>query len=47
MHGTSQNPPEKYCKGEEGFDIKFSKNGRYGKAIYFAKNAWYSLDFAH
>jgi hypothetical protein len=36
FHGAKNTPPEKIYKGTEGFDIKFSNSGSYGKGIYFA-----------
>ena len=36
-----------FYEGEEGFDIKYSNTGMWGRGIYFAQNAKYSLDFAY
>ena len=33
--------------GSEGFDMRFSAVGMWGKATYFAVNASYSNDYAH
>jgi hypothetical protein len=41
-HGTRKSKPSLFYKGEEGFDIKYSNNGMWGKGIYFAENARYS-----
>lgn len=42
FHGTRATPPEVIYNSEEGFNINFSKEGLWGKAIYFAKNSSYS-----
>jgi hypothetical protein len=36
FHGAKSTPPEKIYKGTEGFNIKFSNLGAYGKGLYFA-----------
>ncbi len=46
-HGTRLNPPEKIYSSEEGFDLRFSSAGMWGKAIYFAESAQYSNSYAH
>jgi hypothetical protein len=46
-HGTRNNKPSLFYKGEEGFDIKYSNQGMWGKGLYFAENASYSLGFSH
>jgi len=33
-------------EGEEGFDIKFANNGYWGRGLYFAENASYSLNYS-
>lgn len=33
--------------GSEGFDMRFSEVGMWGKATYFAVNASYSNGYAH
>ena len=38
--------PSLIYKGEEGFDIKFSSAGLWGKGIYFAERASYSDQYA-
>jgi hypothetical protein len=35
------------CEGEEGFDMKFAKEGMWGRGIYFARNASYSHKYSH
>jgi hypothetical protein len=46
-HGTRKTDPAEIYSGKEGFDIKYSSNGLYGKGLYFAKDANYSDDFCH
>jgi hypothetical protein len=47
-HGTRDSHPKLFYTGEEGFDIKFSRQGGYwGKGIYFAENAKYSNHYSH
>ena len=46
-HGSGSVEPEKIYDGLEAFDICYSKTGLWGKGIYFAQQASYSLDFAH
>ena len=41
-HGTRGTDPELIINGEEGFDIKYSRKGLWGKGLYFAKMASYS-----
>ena len=41
FHGTSKNDPVNIIQGEEGFDLRLSNNGVYGRAIYFAEDASY------
>ena len=45
-HGTSNTNPKQIYDGEEGFDMRFSNDGMWGQAIYFAAQASYSNDFA-
>ena len=42
FHGTRGTAPEMIYGQDEGFDVRFSSKGMWGKAIYFAKNALYS-----
>lgn len=41
-HGTRTTDPDLIIKGEEGFDIKYSSEGMWGRGIYFARDARYS-----
>jgi hypothetical protein len=41
-HGTSSLDPEQIIPNEEGLDMRFSRDGMWGKAVYFAVNASYS-----
>ena len=42
FHGTRQNDPKLIYDGEDGFDMRFSSQGMWGQANYFAVNASYS-----
>ena len=42
FHGTSKTPPEEIYKSEEGFDMRFSRSGMWGRGNYFAESAKYS-----
>ncbi|CDW84031.1 UNKNOWN [Stylonychia lemnae] len=46
-HGTGQNSPKLIYDGEEGFDMRYSNEGMWGKANYFAQNASYSHGYRH
>jgi len=46
-HGTRSTPPELIYKSEEGFDMRYSAQGMWGHANYFAKNSSYSNGYAH
>ena len=35
-HGTGNTPPDMIYKSEEGFDMRFSNQGMWGQAVYFA-----------
>jgi hypothetical protein len=35
-HGTNTTPPNMIYEGEEGFDMRFAKNGSRGVGNYFA-----------
>jgi Poly(ADP-ribose) polymerase catalytic domain len=42
-HGTRDTKPEEIYKSEEGFDLRFARQGgKWGFANYFALNASYS-----
>ena len=48
FHGTRRNDPRKILYDcQEGFDMRFSSQGMWGQATYFAVNARYSDSFAH
>lgn len=47
FHGTRNNKPSLIFESEEGFDLRFAKQGVWGMAIYFAKNASYSHNYAY
>ena len=42
FHGTRQTDPSMIYQGEEGFDMRFSAEGLWGRGNYFAVNASYS-----
>ena len=47
FHGTSDTDPKEIYKGDSSFDIKFSRQGLWGKGNYFAVNASYSHSYAY
>ena len=47
FHGSSSTAPEEIYKSEEGFDMRFSHQGMWGRGNYFAKDARYSCSYAH
>ena len=47
FHGTRSNMPKEIYYSEEGFDMRFSAQGMWGRANYFAVNASYSNSYAH
>ena len=47
FHGTRTNDPKVIYAGEEGFDMRYSAQGMWGQANYFAVNASYSHGYAH
>ena len=47
FHGTQTNMPSDIYDSEEGFDMRFSAQGMWGQANYFAVNASYSNNYAH
>ena len=47
FHGTSSNPPEDIYMSEEGFDMRFSREGMWGQGNYFAESARYSCSYAY
>lgn len=46
FHGTRETPPEAIYQGDEGFDMRFSAEGYWGRGNYFAVNSSYSHDYA-
>jgi hypothetical protein len=46
-HGTSNTPPNLIYTSEEGFDMRFSPGGMWGRANYFAVNSSYSNSYAY
>ena len=48
FHGTGTTSPDLiYSKSEEGFDHRYSKEGLWGRAIYFAERSAYSHNYSH
>ena len=47
FHGTRDHDPRLIYEGEDGFDMRYSADGMWGRANYFAKNASYSDGYAH
>ena len=47
FHGSSSTAPEEIYKSEEGFDMRFSHQGMWGRGNYFAKDARYSYSYAY
>ena len=47
FHGTRNNDPKLIYEGEDGFDMRYSAQGMWGVANYFAVNASYSHNYAH
>ena len=41
-HGTKGNPSSLITEGEEGFDMRFARNGAEGSGNYFAYSSSYS-----
>jgi hypothetical protein len=39
--------PDIIIHGEEGFDMKYSNSGMWGKGLYFAKNSKYSDPYGY
>lgn len=47
FHGSTENNPKEIYKGRDcGFDMRLSKDGMWGKAIYFTENASYTNKYA-
>ena len=47
FHGSSHTDPEIIIEDNVGFNIQYSRDGMWGRGIYFAVNASYSHGFAH
>ena len=47
FHGTRNNDPKLIYEGEDGFDMRYSAQGMWGLANYFAVNASYSNSYAY
>ena len=47
FHGTRNNDPRVIYEGEDGFDMRYSAQGMWGLANYFAVNASYSHAYAY
>ena len=47
FHGTRSNMPKEIYDYEEGFDMRYSAQGMWGQANYFAVNASYSNKYAY
>ena len=47
FHGTRSHDPNLIYDSEVGFDMRFSAQGMWGQANYFAVNAKYSHSYAH
>ena len=47
FHGTRSNDPKLIYEGENGFDMRYSNQGMWGTANYFAVNASYSNNYSY
>ena len=47
FHGTGTNDPKLIYENEVGFDMRYSAQGMWGQANYFAEKASYSDNYAH
>ena len=47
FHGTRHTNPKEIYKGDSSFDMRFSRQGMWGKGNYFAVNASYADSYAH
>ena len=47
FHGTRENDPKLIYEGEHGFDMRYSNQGMWGQANYFAVNASYCNDYSY
>ena len=46
-HGTRNTTPKKIYEGDSGFDMRYSREGMWGKGNYFAAKSAYSVDYSH
>ena len=46
FHGTRETQPDLIYMGDEGFDMRFSAKGYWGRGNYFAVNSFYSHNYA-
>jgi len=46
-HGTRDTRPEQIYEGDSGFDMRYSRDGLWGKGNYFAVNSTYSVGYSH
>ena len=47
FHGAKETSSDYICASEEGFDMRFSRQGLWGQANYFAVKAFYSHHYAY
>lgn len=47
FHGTSSHKPKEVFEGDSSFDMRYSREGAWGKGNYFAVNALYSSRYAY
>ena len=47
FHGSRGNDPKDIYEGRDGFDMRYSASGMWGRANYFAVNAKYCHNYAH
>ena len=47
FHGTRTNDPRNIYEGEDGFDMRYGRQGVWGVANYFAVNAKYSHSYSY
>lgn len=46
-HGTRETQPSLIYNSEEGFDMRYSQIGLWGKAVYFAEYSSYSNAYSY
>lgn len=47
FHGTRDTRPEQVYEGDSGFDMRYSRDGLWGRGNYFAVNSAYSVSYSH